>query len=114
MTTKWLMAFLAIVGITALPAAAQAFECPKHFAKAEAAIAEAQGSMNDMKGKMSDEAMARVRTHVNAAEMTLAEAKFHHNRGGGDLHHALSIMRAHMAVGHAAAASALHRSMMSN
>jgi hypothetical protein len=112
MILRWAMVTVAAAAMFSVPTMAQAFECPKLFVKAETAIAEAKSNVKDMKGKMAEDALARVRAHINNAEMTLSEAKFHHNKTGGGQHHARAIMRAHMAIGHAAAASALHRSLM--
>ncbi len=112
MKLSWAMASVAAAVMFSVPTMAQAFGCPKLFVKAETAIAEAKSSVKGMKGNMAEDELARVRAHINSAEMTLSEAKFHHSKTGGGQHHARAIMRAHMAIGHAAAASALHRSLM--
>ena len=112
MKLSWAMVSVAVTAVLSVPTMAQAFECPKHFVMAATAIAEAKSSVKGMKGKMAEDKLARVRAHIENAEMTLSEAKFHHNKTGGGHHHARAIMRAHMALGHAAAASALHRSLM--
>ncbi len=94
------------------PSTAQAFECPKHFERAQEAIDVVKERLKGMEGRMQEEDMIRVWAHLDNAEMSLAEAKFHHERPGGRHHHARAILRAHEAFGHADAASALHWSVM--
>jgi hypothetical protein len=112
MKLKWML----VGAVAALPlqfsSAAQAFECPKHFASAEAAIEKASASTMGMESKMSKEGETMVRSHIAHAKMTLAEAKFHHENPKGLLHHAHAIMRANAARGHALAAVALHGALM--
>jgi hypothetical protein len=99
-------------------ATAQAFECPKHFAEAQAAIEKVTESINGMEGKMSKDGLTLVQSHILVqsyivdAKMALAEAKFHHEIPEGLYHHAHAIARANAARGHALAAVALHDALM--
>ena len=113
MKIRWIWPAVILGLFVQFPSTAQAFECPKHFASAQAAIDRVIENTKDMADKMKPEDLALVRAHIANAQMTLEEAKAHHERAaGGPHHHARAIMRAHAAMGHALAADALHRSMM--
>ena len=53
-----------------------------------------------------------VQSHIVHAKMTLAEAKFHHEKPEGLHHHTHAIVRANAAREHALAAVALHSALM--
>ncbi len=92
---------------------AQAFECPKHFADAQAIIDKVTG---DMKGQMSmnmpKDQMALVHAHLDDARIALAGAKHVHETPEGMNDHARSIAKADAARGSALAADLLHFKMM--
>lgn len=87
-----------------LPAQAQAFECPTHFAEANAAIERAEKSIQSMQSGMPMAA----RSHLKDARMSLAEAEYHHAMEE-NYHHARAIVRADEARGRAIAAYYLSR-----
>ena len=92
--------------------AAQAFECPKHFAEAEAAIDKVTEDMKGMKGSMPKEDMALVHALLDDAKMLLAGAKHNHEKPQGAYDHARAIAKADAAKGYAVAADMLHWKMM--
>lgn len=108
-TMTWKQTLIAGAGtlLLQLPAQAQAFECPTHFAEAEVTIERAERSIQSMQGGMPMAA----RSHLDDARMTLAEAKFHHSKEENH-HHAKAIVRAGEARGHAIAAYFLSRTAM--
>ncbi len=112
MKLKWILALAAATLPLQIPSAAQAFECPKHFAEAQEAIEKAIASVKGMESKMSEEGVTVVRSHIINAKMTLAEAQIHHENPEGFRHHARAIMKANTARGHASAAIALHNALM--
>jgi hypothetical protein len=93
--------------IPQIPFGAGAFECPKHFAEAQAAIDKgSEGVKHVQDGAMPLAALS----HLRHARMSLVEAKFHHGQTG-DFHHARSIIRANEAQGHALVAYILSRNL---
>jgi hypothetical protein len=109
---KWSLAAAAAALFVSMPGTAQAFECPKHFVEAWAAIERVDESMKGMEGKMAKEDIALVLAHLRGARMSYVEAKMHHTQTSGAFHHTRAIVRAHEAMGHALAAEGLHRSLM--
>ncbi len=95
-------------------ASAQAYECPKHFDEAWAAIEEVAENMNRAEGVLPKEDMVAPRSHLRNARMSYAEGKQHHKAGrdDGDYHHARAIVRANEAQGYAAAAGSLLRMLV--
>ena len=100
-----------------VPFSAQAFECPKHFTAAQAAIDKVVG---DMKGEMS-KSMARagmkaemvlVHALLDDAKMRLASARHNHAKPQGRYDHARSIAKADAALGYAVAADIYHFKVM--
>ena len=96
---------------------ASAFECPKHFADAQAAIDKVT---DDMKGEMS-KSMARagmkndmvlIHALLDDAKMLLAGAKHNHEKPQGAYDHARAIAKADAARGHAVAADIYHFKLM--
>ncbi len=106
MKPKWILAATVVPLLLLAPWPAQAFECPMHFAAAQAAIDKAAESIKSMQGGMP---MAS-RGHLRHAKMSLNEAEYHHSQTG-KFHHARAIVRAHEAQGHALAAGVLSRSL---
>ncbi len=93
--------------------AAQAFECPKHFAEAQAAIDKV---IEDMKGDMSKtmrkEDMALVHALLDDAKSSLASAMHNHEKPQGLYDHARAIAKADTARGYAVAADIFHFKLM--
>ena len=84
------------ISIPLAPASAQAFECPTHIAKAEAAINE--GSTLILRARSGNPLLAG--SLLKEARESLAEARFHHAKSGRR-HHARAIVRASEALGYA-------------
>ena len=100
MRTLGLAAGALTVSIFATPAFA--FECPKHFANAESAIASATDAMNAMP---DGEQKGLVHTLVDDAKTWLDSAKHNHAKpAAGGYDHARSIAKAHSAMGYAMSA----------
>ena len=99
MKRKWILAAAVAAPIMHMPGSAQAFDCPAHFAEAQAAIDKAAESIKHIEGGMP----LASRAHLQHAKMSLVEAKYHHAQTG-DFHHAGAIVRANEARGHAVAA----------
>ncbi len=117
MKLKWPLAFIAAFALLQFPLTANAFECPKHFARAQAAIDKV---VEDMKGEMSKgmakAGMAADVTLVHAllddAKMVLAGAKHNHAKPRGDYDHGRAIAKANTALGYATAADIFHFKLM--
>ena len=108
-----LMASIAVVALIQLPTTANAFECPKHFAAAQAAIDKVKGDMGgDMSKKMPKEQMALVHALIDDAKTRLAGAKHNHEKPQGIYDHARAIAKADAALGYARPADILHFKMM--
>ncbi len=113
MNVKWLLAASAAVLMFQMPSGAQAFECPKHFAAAQAAIDKVTGDMKgDMSMKMPKEQMALVHALLDDAKMWLDKGKHNHAKPQGAYDHARAIAKADAALGYAVAADLLHFKMM--
>ncbi len=97
----WMGLVALVVGL-ALPV--QAFECPKHFAEAQAAIDEATQAMQ---GVPKGEKMALVHTLIDDAKMLLTGARHNHEKPQGAYDHARAIAKADAARGYANAARLL-------
>lgn len=104
------MAVTAMVGL--LPAAASAFECPQHFAEAQAVIDKVEADMEGMDEMMAREDMALVHTLLDDAKMNLEGARHNHEKPQGAYDHARAIAKADTAKGYATAADILHFRMM--
>jgi hypothetical protein len=111
MKTKLLLVVSSTLLSFGASATAQAYECPKHFAEAWAAIETVAENMNRAEGVLPKEDIAVIGSHLRNARMSYTEGKQHHKAGrdDGDYHHARAIVRAHEAQGHAAAAGSLLR-----
>ncbi|TDJ18014.1 MAG: hypothetical protein E2O65_07080 [Gammaproteobacteria bacterium] len=113
MKLKFLLAGSAAVLIFQMPWNAQAFECPKHFAEAQALIDKVKGDMGGaMSKQMPKEQMALVHSLLDDAKMYLAGAKHNHEKPQGAYDHARAIAKADTALGYAGAADMLHFKMM--
>ncbi len=100
-----------------VPSGAQAFECPKRFTAAQAAIDKVVG---DMKGEMS-KSMARagmkaemvlIHAMLDDAKMRLTSARHNHAKPQGRYDHARAIAKAEAARGYAVAADIYHFKIM--
>ena len=117
MRMKLLFAVISLSSIMVLPQVANAFECPKRFNAAQAAIDKVVG---DMKGKMSKAMaktnmkpqMALIHSLLDDAKMVLAGAKHNHAKPQGVYDHARAIAKAETARGYAVAADIYHFKMM--
>ena len=96
--------------LLALPwGTAQAFECPLHFAKAQAAIDKVSQEMGGgMSKKMNKRDMALVHALLDDAKTRLTSAKHNHAKPQGRYDHARAIAKADAALGYATAADILH------
>ncbi len=110
---RLLMASTATLMILLPWGAAQAFECPKHFAEAQAVIDKVTGDMKgDMSKKMRKEDMALVHALLDDAKSRLASAKHNHEKPQGPFDHARAIAKADAARGYAVAADIFHFKLM--
>jgi hypothetical protein len=113
MKFKLLLAVFAAMLVLQMPWNAQAFECPKHFAEAQALIDKVKGDMGgSMSKQMSKEQMALVHALLDDSKMYLAGAKHNHEKPQGAYDHARAIAKADAALGYARAADMLHFKMM--
>ena len=107
------VSFAAPFFLLAIGGAAQAFECPKHFAAAQDIIDKVA---EDMKGEMSMQMdkgdMALVHALLDDAKTWLASAIHNHEKPQGMYDHGRSIAKAGTALAHATAADILHFKMM--
>lgn len=108
MRHKWMLVTAVVALFLQMPPAVLAFECPAHFAEAQAAIDRADEQIKRMEGGM---ALAAV-SHLREARMSLVEAKHHHTQEG-NYHHGRAIVRANEARGHAVAAYIMSRNRAS-
>ena len=113
MKVKWMLAASAAAMILPWSSGALAFECPKHFAEAQAVIDKVT---EDMKGgmskKMAKSDMALVHALLDDAKTRLTSAKHNHAKPQGAYDHARAIAKADAARGYALAADLLHFKMM--
>ena len=92
---------------------AQAFECPGHFAKAQAAIDKVMEDMKgDMSKKMRKEDMALVHALLDDSKSRLASAKHNHEKPQGRFDHARALAKADSALAYATAADIFHFKLM--
>ncbi len=109
MKITWLVGVVSVaVALQFMPKSAKAFECPKHFPAAQAAIDKVVADMKGMKGKVSKEEHALVHALLDDAKMRLAGAKHNHEKPQGAYDHARAIAKADAALGFATAADMLH------
>ncbi len=117
MRIVWLLVVFVIAVVAYMPSRAEAFECPKHFKAAQAAIDKVMG---DMKGDMSQAMakagmkaeMALVHALLDDAKMLLAGAKHNHEKPQGAYDHARAIAKSDAARGSAVAADIYHFKLM--
>ena len=117
MQTKLMFVVISLFLMIQVPQVANAFECPKHFDAAQAAIDKVVG---DMKGEMSKKMaksgmksqMALIHSLLDDAKMVLAGAKHNHEKPQGVYDHARAIAKSETARGYAEAADIYHFKMM--
>ncbi len=115
MTVKRLLVASAATLVFLLPwgGSAQAFECPRHFAEAQAAIDKVTEDMKgDMSKKMAKEDMALVHALLDDAKSRFASAKHNHEKPQGLYDHGRAIAQAEAARGYAVAADIFHFKLM--
>ncbi len=114
MKVKRLLMASATTLIFLLPwGAAQAFECPKHFAEAQAVIDKvAEDMKGDMSKQMAKEDMALVHALLDDAKSRLTSAKHNHEKPQGIYDHARALAKADAARGYAVAADIFHFKLM--
>ena len=106
---KLIVAFIALIVVSS----ANAFECPKHFKAAQAAIDKVLGDMKgDMSKKMPKQDMALVHALLDDAKMRLASARHNHEKPQGKYDHARALAKADAALGYAVAADMFHFKLM--
>ena len=102
---------LAAAFTVAFGGAASAFECPGHFAEAQALIdkvTKGTADMHAMGGSMPKERLALVHALLDDAKMLLASGIHNHEKPQGLYDHARAIAKADAALGYARAADLLH------
>lgn len=117
MRTALSVAALIMSASVQFPSEAGAFECPKHFAKAQAAVDKVT---EDMKGEMSRTMaaagmkgeMVLIHALLDDAKMLLEGAKHNHEKPQGAFDHARAIAKADAAHGSAVAADIYHFKLM--
>ena len=100
MRTAWLLIFSFVVLALLMPISVQAFECPKRFKEAQAAIDKATTAVK----KLSGQPKAEVHMVLADAKMFLFGAKHNHEKPQGKMDHARAIAKANSARAHAEAA----------
>jgi hypothetical protein len=97
MRHRELYAITIVAVLSQVPFSVEAFECPKHFAEAQAAIDKATDSVKKMtKGGMPIVAIS----HLRDARTSLREAEYHHGQSN-NVYHTRAIIRAGEAQSHA-------------
>ena len=109
MKLKWLLAGSAAVLMFQMPGNAQAFECPTHFAEAQALIDKVKGDMGgDMSKQMPKEQRALVHALLDDAKTLLSSAQHNQEKPQGAYDHSRAIAKAGAAPVNARAAASLH------
>ncbi len=101
-----LAAAVAFAAVLFAGTGAFAFECPKHFAEAQALIDKVTADMKGM--KMPKEQHGLVHALLDDAKTRLAGGKHNHEKPQGVYDHARAIAKADAALGYARAADMLH------
>jgi len=100
---------LAAAFTVAFGGAASAFECPGHFAEAQALIDKVTADMGgEMSKQMPKERMGLVHALLDDAKTRLNSAVHNHEKPQGVYDHARAIAKADAALGYARAADILH------
>ena len=113
MKVKLLLAASAAVFVMQTPWSAQAFECPKHFAAAQATIDKVAADMQADIPWQEPLDKELVLTLLDDARMLLGGAKHNHDNPTSGYSHARAIAQADSALGYAKAADLFHRELLS-
>ena len=113
MKVKWLIAASAMALVMQTPWSAQAYECPKHFAAAQAAIDKVAADMQADIPWQEPLDKELVLTLLDDARMLLGGAKYNHEHPTGGYSHARAVAKADSALGYANAADLFHRELLS-
>ena len=108
MKVKWLLAASAAALVMQISWSAQALDCSKHFAAAQAAIDKVVADMNADSPWKRPEDKDLVRALLDDADSRLASAKRNHTTAQSDYDHARDIAMAEAALGYAKAADIFH------
>ena len=115
MTFKWLTAivssFVFVFILAQMPRTANAFECPKHIAAAQAEIENAFEGMMGMAG-MDPGDMGALKALIDDAKVILADAIRNHENPRGEFDHARAIAQAKSAFAYAEQADIYHFKLM--
>ena len=110
---KIILVLVAAFALTALiPMTASAFECPRHFKAAQAAIDKVTKNMKSMGKSIPKAQMGLVHSLVDDAKTWLSSARHNHQKPQGIFDHARSIAKADTALGYAVAANIFHSKLM--
>jgi hypothetical protein len=109
MKTGSILAALTVAFVLYAPPDARAFECPTHFAAAQAMIDKVTRDMESMKGEMPENSM--IHSLLDYADMYLGGAKHNHEKPEGPSDHARAIAKADSALGYARAADLMRARM---
>ncbi len=102
-------AFATVFGAALLVAqGASAFECPNHFAEAQAAIDKTSANMKAAGDKVAKADMALIHALLDDAKNLLSSGKHNHEKPQGAYDHARAVAKADAARGYAHAADLLH------
>jgi hypothetical protein len=112
MTAKYLISVVSLLVLIFLSGSARAFECPKHFHAAQAAIDKVTEDMEGMTDQMRGMDMGSVHAVLARAKELLLEATRLHQLATAPVDHARSIGNADGARGYALGADILHFKMM--
>lgn len=91
-----------------------AFECPQHFAEAQAAIDKTTGDMQGMSKMMAKHDIDQVHGLLKQARTLLVEARHSHDHAGQGHDHAVAIAKADSSRGYAVAPDIFHFKLMQN
>lgn len=108
MIKSTLTAVFAASFLILLSGPAKAFECPKHFEAAQAAIDKVSADMEGMEDMMDRRDMALVHALLDDAKALLTAARHNHEKPQGAYDHGRAIAKADSAKGSATAADILH------
>ncbi len=114
MNVKWLLTATVAVLVMQAPWSAQAFECPRHFAAAQAAIDKVTADMEADTPWKRTEDKALVQALLDDAKSRLTSARHNHEKPQGAYDHAHAIAKADAALGYAKAADIFHFQLLAN
>jgi hypothetical protein len=113
MKVKWLLAASAAVLVMQTPLSTQAFECPKHFAAAQAVIDKVTADMQADIPWQTPVDKELVLSLLDDARMLLGGGRYNHENSREGYGHARAIAKADSALGYAEAADLFHRQLLS-